>query len=300
MKCPKCGYIGFEASDRCRNCGYDFSLVPPPPSVPDLPLRSEGSIGPLPDLTLNRDAEAPSSPASRRQQEDEFNFDRFPAPSSTRAADLPLFDAAPAPPNERPLVTAVPPPRPPLAVRRSTPPSPRVRTPPLRSQQVALDLRIEPGPEPEPQAVEPAATSAVAAASVGRRVAAGLVDLAILLPANLVVIYFTLRLCRLSVPEVTLLPPLPLLLFFLILDGGYLLAFTAAAGQTIGQMAFGLKVVTGSGERVGLGRALARTAACLISVVPAGLGLLPAAFDAERRTLHDRLADTRVIAIPAS
>ena len=24
MKCPKCGYLGFEASYRGRNCGYDF------------------------------------------------------------------------------------------------------------------------------------------------------------------------------------------------------------------------------------------------------------------------------------
>ena len=26
MKCPKCDYIGFEPTDRCRNCGFDFSL----------------------------------------------------------------------------------------------------------------------------------------------------------------------------------------------------------------------------------------------------------------------------------
>jgi uncharacterized RDD family membrane protein YckC len=27
MKCPKCRYLGFETGDRCRNCGYDFSLL---------------------------------------------------------------------------------------------------------------------------------------------------------------------------------------------------------------------------------------------------------------------------------
>ena len=27
MKCPKCSYLGFETGDRCRNCGYDFSLI---------------------------------------------------------------------------------------------------------------------------------------------------------------------------------------------------------------------------------------------------------------------------------
>ena len=35
MKCPKCSYLGFETGDRCKNCGYDFSLLtaPPPPSI---------------------------------------------------------------------------------------------------------------------------------------------------------------------------------------------------------------------------------------------------------------------------
>ena len=27
MKCPKCDYLGFETGDRCKNCGYDFSLL---------------------------------------------------------------------------------------------------------------------------------------------------------------------------------------------------------------------------------------------------------------------------------
>ena len=27
MKCPKCSYLGFNTGDRCKNCGYDFSLV---------------------------------------------------------------------------------------------------------------------------------------------------------------------------------------------------------------------------------------------------------------------------------
>ena len=28
MKCPKCNYLGFETGDRCRHCGYNFSLIP--------------------------------------------------------------------------------------------------------------------------------------------------------------------------------------------------------------------------------------------------------------------------------
>jgi len=26
MRCPKCQYVGFEPSPRCKNCGYDLSL----------------------------------------------------------------------------------------------------------------------------------------------------------------------------------------------------------------------------------------------------------------------------------
>src|SRR5918993_5062319 len=38
MKCPKCGYLGFETTDRCRNCQYDFSLTPSS-SDPELTLH---------------------------------------------------------------------------------------------------------------------------------------------------------------------------------------------------------------------------------------------------------------------
>ena len=46
MKCPKCSYLGFETGDRCRNCGYDFSLIShgdPQPLDLDLELRSAHS-----------------------------------------------------------------------------------------------------------------------------------------------------------------------------------------------------------------------------------------------------------------
>ena len=53
MKCPKCGYLGFELVDRCRNCGYDFSFTPPS-TPPELPIRSsqDDNLRPLDDLTL--------------------------------------------------------------------------------------------------------------------------------------------------------------------------------------------------------------------------------------------------------
>jgi hypothetical protein len=59
MKCPKCGYLGFEHIDRCRNCGYDFSLSQTV-SIPDLPMRNDPDpINPLDDFSLVDAATAP-------------------------------------------------------------------------------------------------------------------------------------------------------------------------------------------------------------------------------------------------
>jgi uncharacterized RDD family membrane protein YckC len=50
MKCAKCGYLGFETGDRCRNCGFDFSLLADAPTTRTTtpaagPGRSEVSAG---------------------------------------------------------------------------------------------------------------------------------------------------------------------------------------------------------------------------------------------------------------
>ena len=53
MKCPKCDYIGFEAVDRCRNCGYEFALALSTAAPADLEMRSTADGGsPLMDLSL--------------------------------------------------------------------------------------------------------------------------------------------------------------------------------------------------------------------------------------------------------
>ena len=300
MKCPKCGYIGFEASDRCRNCGYEFALASVPPVESDLPLRPGEPLGPLADFALDGHLEPPASLRSGQGRGAQFDFDRYQPPPPAPVPDLPLFDGEPLASTAGPVVTALPPPRPPLAVRRSTPPPARVRSRTPRSAQPDLELRVEAQPEPASARVEETRAAAGDVPLPGRRAMAALIDLAILVPLDAIVIYFTVRLCRLTLQELSILPVAPLLVFFLILDGGYLLAFTVAGGQTIGKMAMGLRVVTGAGGRVGTGRALARTLAWIASVLPLGLGLLPAAFDAERRTLHDRVTDTRVVRVSAS
>ena len=56
MKCPKCDYLGFETGDRCKNCGYDFSLLASAHGEPqDLSLQlPSGDDDPIDDLWIGR------------------------------------------------------------------------------------------------------------------------------------------------------------------------------------------------------------------------------------------------------
>jgi uncharacterized RDD family membrane protein YckC len=66
-------------------------------------------------------------------------------------------------------------------------------------------------------------------------------------------------------------------------------------GATLGKMACSLKVVTSDGGNVSYGRALGRHFAKHLSSFIIGIGYIMAGFDEEKRALHDRICDTRVI-----
>jgi len=160
MKCPKCLYIGFETGDRCKNCGYDFSLLgmaddDPVAAPPELPMRrAEPAVAGLaldlspalgswtgPDIDRFRDVPEPDGPAMTLAGPAELEVDEEPMPAvapvhppaavsiSNEVPALPLF--APDAVDDEPLVRLPATPRPPLAVRR-TPETPRLRPmPPL-------------------------------------------------------------------------------------------------------------------------------------------------------------------------
>ncbi len=286
-KCPKCQYFSFDSGDRCRNCGYDFSLAIDLPADDDLKIQNDlEPIGPLADFTLN---EAPGN--------------------------LPLFKPGADP--DAPLVTPNATPRAPLAVRRGAPTTGRPVRPkrdraPDPEPRLALDTAEIPIVAPPRRAAPPAAAPAPPAAAAPEtaadtltagilpRIGAAVIDTVILAGINVIVLYFTLKICDLTFADVLQLPAAPLLSFLLLLDGGYVTTFVAAGGQTIGKMAAGIRVVPAdpaapSGERVTLGHAIVRGAMFFLCLLPLGLGLLPALFGREHRGLHDRLADTRVV-----
>lgn len=66
-------------------------------------------------------------------------------------------------------------------------------------------------------------------------------------------------------------------------------------GATLGKMACGLKVVMPDGSKVSTARAFGRYFAEFLSSFTLLIGYIIAAFDEEKRSLHDRIASTRVI-----
>ncbi len=281
MKCPKCEYLGFETGDRCRNCGYDFSLLAAPEAA-------------LPDLSL-----------------------REPEPPRAELPPLPLFARAGS--DDEPLIKLPAAPRPPLAVRR-TPEQPRPRAfskssrpaprtpdrPDSRSRtepELALQFVPDDADRPEPART---AERRVADRTVVRsdrepspaalRIVAALVDLTILLGIDLAVVYFTLRMAALTMDDWRLLPAAPMVAFLAILKLGYFCAFTSIGGQTIGKMAARIQVVADDETPLDPARAVRRVLAGALSMLAFGLGFIPALIGPDRRPLHDRVARTRVVA----
>jgi uncharacterized RDD family membrane protein YckC len=75
----------------------------------------------------------------------------------------------------------------------------------------------------------------------------------------------------------------------------YEVFFLRKFDATPGKMALGLKIFRPDGAKLSIGRIVGRYFATFISALPLLLGYIVAAFDDERRTFHDRIADTRVI-----
>ena len=321
MKCPKCDYLGFETGDRCKNCGYDFSLMADSntPHVADLLLREpDPASGPNDYLKeLDRDLELKPAP------------DTIAAPAAgtagsaavaaaggaRRAVPLPLFQPGSINDDE-PLIKTAGAPRPPLAVRR-TPETPRLRAvaKPARRQgtdaaaihprdpEPALDFRDDPAVETPVQPPPPVvrrrpdpSTETTGTVGPGRRLAAAALDHAILFGIDAVVVYLTLQMAALPLAEWRALPVLPLLAFLGMVKGAYFCAFTLVGGQTIGKMAARIRVVMVDGSAVDPPGAVRRTLAGALSLLSFGLTFIPVLIAMDRRALHDHVARTRVIA----
>ncbi len=325
-RCRNCGY-DFELAvppDPAEPPTLDAPLGSrtwddPPPRQPDDPADDMGGHDetaavdlPLFDPAPPADAEPPSPrPQSPRRPS---RTPEYPsrAAEPPGALDPPPVPIPPAPPPlvvRRTVDVARPAPAAPAPARQA-PARTRPAHPPAPALDFDADVEADPGAaELHDAAVRefdargddtlidrgPAATAPVAAAGLGARIGAGLVDAALLLGIDLLVVWLTLRLLGLPASDWRLLPLAPLIGFLFLLDFSYLVTFTTASGQTIGKMLTGVRTTMAGGERVPFGHAVVRSVVVLACAVPFGLGLLPVLFDGEGRGLHDRMAGTRVV-----
>lgn len=306
MKCPKCSYLGFETGDRCKNCGYDFSLLMSSSTSIETELSMrEPEVGEAPDIWLDRIEAGVTDVVTRTAPEPAAAASVSTAvavstpPAPPRDLSFPLF-APKHDEDDEPLIKLPASPRPPLAVRR-TPEQPRLRPPrllPNEESRLALDVMEPVTPEmdafsPTP---EPAAVIAPVVSGVPRRAVAGLIDVAILLGIDFVIVYSTLQMSSLTLADWALLPVAPMLAFLGLLKLSYFAAFTAACGQTIGKMAMRIRVIADDAT-LDPARAARRTLVSAVSLLAVGTGFIPVLIDPDRRALHDRLAGTRVVSI---
>ena len=118
MKCPKCQYISFDSTERCRNCGYEFAFTAELAAL-DLPIQTGNeALGPLEDFPIEPGFWGASEHLVEepKRQEPVAPAENRPSPPPrpiTSVFDLPLFKDRPID-DDTPLVAPVSVPRPPL------------------------------------------------------------------------------------------------------------------------------------------------------------------------------------------
>jgi uncharacterized RDD family membrane protein YckC len=144
-----------------------------------------------------------------------------------------------------------------------------------------------------------------------RRLAAAMIDLAIVTPAALIIVLLASRITGVHLPpgnlgmfDVDLWIDLVLatdpalvmaLVLFAAIGMAYLLVFQIVIGCTLGMRALHIKIIDIYGDRPSAARCVARCAGYLAGVATLFLGFLWMGFDSEKRGLQDWIAGTYVI-----
>ncbi|HMG52407.1 MAG TPA: RDD family protein, partial [Kofleriaceae bacterium] len=235
----------------------------------------------------------------------------YPAPSALADSADPPASALASPPADAlmpPPLAHTPLPMP--APFADTPlPSPMARTPHPAPPQPTTARSPQPQPQPQPAGRRRDA-AAVYVVGFWRRVAAAAIDLAIVLPAALIVTMFAGWITGVHLPgnlhlfDVDLWIDLvlatdPALVMGLVLFAAvgltYLLVFQIVVGRTLGMRVLRIRIIDVYGDRPSAARCVARCAGYLAGIATLFLGFLWMGFDSEKRGLQDWIAGTYVI-----
>ncbi|MFN0252221.1 MAG: RDD family protein [Kofleriaceae bacterium] len=166
--------------------------------------------------------------------------------------------------------------------------------------------KIEPGPRPSRREA-----ASVFVVGFWKRLAAAMIDLAIVIPAALLITLVVSKIGGVHLPpsnmgllDVDMWIDLVLatdpalvmgLVLMLAIGMTYLLVFQIVLGRTIGMRLLKMKIIDVYGDRPSPGRCVARCAGYLASIATLFLGFLWMGFDSEKRGLQDWIAGTYVI-----
>lgn len=78
----------------------------------------------------------------------------------------------------------------------------------------------------------------------------------------------------------------------------YFSAFWLRSGQTLAMKTWRIRLISRSGDGLGLGQAALRFTLALAGLLLGGIGFWWALVDRDRQFLHDRLSGTRLVRIP--
>ncbi|HEY3804121.1 MAG TPA: RDD family protein [Kofleriaceae bacterium] len=153
--------------------------------------------------------------------------------------------------------------------------------------------------------------TSVYVAGFWKRAAAGAIDLAVVIPAALIVTFLASKVAGIHMPpsnvhllDVDLWIDLvlatdPALVMGLVLFAAigllYLLVFQLVRGRTLGMQVMKLLIIDVYGDPPSPSKCLVRCAGYVASVATLGLGFLWIGFDSEKRGLQDWLAGTYVV-----
>ncbi len=130
----------------------------------------------------------------------------------------------------------------------------------------------------------------------------GVVGLIITLPLRLLMVGSTISAVQTQDPTAALamLPALMgmvgiSMLVQFALGAAYEGYFVSTKGGTIGKLALGLQIIRVDGSRLSFAQAAGRYFARILSAIILYIGFIMAGFDAEKRSLHDRICNTLVV-----
>mgnify|MGYP002400721028 FL=1 len=89
-------------------------------------------------------------------------------------------------------------------------------------------------------------------------------------------------------------------IYIFVVLGMYFLWYWRRGGQTLAMQTWKLRIVNSDGKPVSLRQGWIRYALAWPSVLLFGAGLIWALIDKDRQFLHDRLAGTRIVLLPAA